>query len=51
VETLRQIGALDAPTARTLARYHRPKATDPRGNPVAEAVPQFELAPLGELLG
>lgn len=51
VETLRQIGVLDAPAARALARYHRPKGTDPRGNPIAEAVPQFELAPVGELLG
>ena len=51
VETLRQIGALDGPAARALGRYHRPRGTDPRGNLVAEAIPEFELAPVGELLG
>ena len=50
IETLRQVGALDAPAVRALARYHRPKALDPRGEPVGEAVAEFELAPVGELL-
>jgi L-asparaginase II len=51
VETLRQIGLLDQAALRALGRYHRPVARDPRGEPVAEAVPGFELVPVGELLG
>ncbi len=51
IETLRQIGILDGPAARALGRYHRPRGVDPRGNPVAEAVPEFELSPVSELLG
>ncbi len=50
VETLRQIGVLDAAALRALGRYHRPLALDPRGEPAAEAVASFELAPVGELL-
>jgi len=50
VETLRQVGALDASALRVLGRYHRPVAADPRGEPVGEAVAAFELAPVGELL-
>ena len=50
VETLRQIGVLDSAALRALARYHRPVALDPRGEPVGEAVAEFELAPLSELL-
>ena len=50
VETLRQIGALDPAALRALARYHRPVALDPRGERVGEAVADFELAPLNELL-
>jgi L-asparaginase II len=50
VETLRQVGVLDAAALRVLARYHRPKGLDPRGEPAAEAVADFELAPIGELL-
>jgi L-asparaginase II len=51
VETLRQVGVLDPTALRALSRYHRPVALDPRGEPVGEAVPRFELAPVGELLG
>ncbi len=51
VETLRQVGVLDPAALRALARYHRPVALDPRGERVGEAVAEFELAPLGELLG
>jgi L-asparaginase II len=51
VETLRQIGVLDAAALRAMARYHRPAVRDPRGQPVAEAIAEFELAPLDELLG
>ncbi|HEY1168248.1 MAG TPA: asparaginase [Candidatus Limnocylindrales bacterium] len=50
VETLRQVGALDASALRVLGRYHQPVAVDPRGEPVGEAVATFELAPVGELL-
>jgi L-asparaginase II len=51
VETLRQVGVLDQAALRALSRYHRPVARDPRGEQVGEAVPRFELAPVGELLG
>lgn len=51
VETLRQAGALDPAALRALGLYHRPPALDPRGVQVGEAVPAFELAPVGELLG
>ena len=50
VETLRQVGALDPAALRALGRYHRPVAVDPRGVPIGEAVAEFELAPVGELL-
>jgi len=32
-----------------LARYHRPVSLDPHGRAAAEAIPEFELAPVGEL--
>ena len=51
VETLRQAGVLDAAALRALGRYHRPVALDPRGEPAAAAVAEFDLAPLSELLG
>lgn len=51
VEALRQASVLEPAALRALARYHRPVAMDPRGEPVGEAVPDFELAPVGELLG
>ncbi len=50
VETLKQVGALDPAALRALARYHRPAALDPRGEEVGEAVAEFELTPVGELL-
>jgi len=50
VETLRQVGALDERAVGQLARYHRPPMFDPHGRLVAEAVPSFELAPVGELV-
>jgi len=49
VEALRQAGALDAPALRALARYHRPPTRDPHGRLTAEAVSEFELAPIAEL--
>ena len=51
VEALRQAGILDAAPLRQLARYHRPASLDPRGRVVAEAIAEFDLAPVGELIG
>jgi L-asparaginase II len=51
VEALRQAGVVDGQALRTLARYHRPVDTDPHGRMAGEAVPEFELAPVGELVG
>jgi L-asparaginase II len=51
VEALRQVGALDAAALRALARYHRPAFLDPHGRVGAESIPEFELAPVGELIG
>lgn len=50
VETLRQVGLLDPAALRALARYHRPVGLDPRGQPASEAVADFQLAPVSELL-
>ncbi|HEU5204722.1 MAG TPA: asparaginase [Candidatus Limnocylindrales bacterium] len=49
VEALRQAGALDEQALRFLGHYHRPQFRDPHGRLGAEAVPEFELAPIGEL--
>ncbi|OGO56253.1 MAG: hypothetical protein A2V85_09425 [Chloroflexi bacterium RBG_16_72_14] len=51
VEALRQAGVLEGQALRVLARYHRPQYLDPHGRTGAEAVPAFELAPVGELTG
>jgi L-asparaginase II len=51
VEALRQVGVLEGQALRSLARYHRPPSLDPHGRLAAEAVPAFELAPVGELTG
>jgi L-asparaginase II len=51
VEALRQVGALDGSSLRQLARYHRPVETDPHGRIAAESIVDFELAPVGELIG
>jgi L-asparaginase II len=50
VEVLAQAGVLDDQAIRMLARYHRPLELDPHGRLGAEAIPDFDLAPLGELL-
>jgi L-asparaginase II len=50
IEALRQAGALGGQALRVLGRYHRPVETDPHGRVSAEAIPSFELAPLGELI-
>ncbi len=51
IEALRQVGVLDAAALRQLGRYHRPPSVDSHGRVVAEAIPDFELVPLGELVG
>ena len=51
IEALRQVGVLDGQTLRVLARYHRPTILDPHGRVGAESVAEFELAPVGELIG
>jgi hypothetical protein len=51
VEALRQVGLLDEAAVRQLGRYHRMPSFDPRGNVAAEAIPEFELVPVGELVG
>jgi L-asparaginase II len=51
IEALRQAGVLEGGPLRELARYHRPVTLDPHGRIGAEAIPDFELAPVGELIG
>jgi L-asparaginase II len=51
VEALRQAGVLDGQALRVLARYHRPVILDPHGRIGAESVAEFDLAPVGELIG
>ena len=51
VEALRQAGVLDGQALRVLARYHRPTILDPHGRVGAEAIAEFQLAPVGELIG
>jgi len=51
VEALRQAGALDGQALRVLARYHKPTILDPHGRVGAEAIADFQLAPVGELIG
>ena len=41
---------LEGQAQRVLARYHRPVLLDPHGRQAAEAIPEFELAPVGELV-
>lgn len=51
VEALRQAGVLDAQALRVLARYHKPTILDPHGRVGAESIAEFQLAPVGELIG
>ncbi len=51
VEALRQSGVLEGASLRELARYHRPASLDPHGRVAAEAIAEFELAPVGERIG
>ncbi len=50
VEALRQAGVLEGQALRVLARYHRVASLDPHGRVAAEAIADFELAPVGELV-
>jgi L-asparaginase II len=50
LEALRQVGVLDDRTLQGLAAYHKPITADPHGRPAAQAIPDFELAPVGELI-
>ncbi len=50
VEALRQVGVIEGQAQRVLARYHRPVLLDPHGRQAAEAIAEFELAPVGELV-
>jgi L-asparaginase II len=51
VEAMRQAGVLDGGALRELARYHRPVILDPHGRIGAETIAEFDLAPVGELIG
>lgn len=51
IEALRQAGVLDGGPLRELARYHRPLTLDPHGRVGGEAIADFDLAPVGELIG
>jgi L-asparaginase II len=50
VEALHQVGLLDPQALRGLARFHRPATRDPHGRIVSNAVPGFDLVPVGELV-
>lgn len=51
VEALRLAGILDGAPLRELARYHRPMTMDPHRRHASEMIAEFELAPVGELIG
>ncbi len=51
IEALRQAAVLADGPLRELGRYHRPMLLDPHGRIVAEAIAEFDLAPVGELIG
>lgn len=50
VEALRQLGALDERQLRPFSGQHRPTTRSPRGDVIAETVPEFGLAPISELV-
>jgi L-asparaginase II len=50
IDALRQAGVLDGSPLRQLARYHRPTELDSHGRVAGEAIADFELAPVGELI-
>jgi L-asparaginase II len=49
IESLAQLGAIDADGLERLTELHRPPSHDPRGIEIAVATPVFRLAPLSEL--
>jgi len=51
IEAVRQAAVLDDGPLRELGRYHRPVLLDPHGRIGAEAIAEFDLAPVGELIG
>jgi L-asparaginase II len=51
VEALRLAGVLEGQALRVVGRYHRPVVLDPQGRIAAETVAEFDLAPVGELIG
>lgn len=51
VEALSQLGALGERELRDLQPFHHAVGRSPRGEPIVETVPRFELAPMSELLG
>ena len=50
MEALWQLGVVDERTLRQLGSYHRPQSRDPQGRVNGEAVPDFQLAPILELV-
>lgn len=50
VEALAQIAVLNEKVVRELSGYHHPPARDPRGAVSGEAIPDFRLAPISELV-
>lgn len=51
VEALHLAGVLEGQALRVVGRYHRPVELDPHGRIAAETVAEFDLAPVGELIG
>lgn len=51
VEALRLAGIVGGQSLRALGRYHRPVQLDPHGKIAAETIPEFDLVPVGELIG
>ncbi|MFZ5852917.1 MAG: asparaginase [Chloroflexota bacterium] len=51
IEALVQAGVLEGQPLRALGRYHRPPSFDSHGRLAAESIADFELAPVGELIG
>jgi len=51
IEALRQARILGGQSLRALVRYHRPVQLDSHGRIAAETIPEFDLVPVGELIG
>jgi L-asparaginase II len=50
IEALAQLGVLDDRALRALANAHQPVSRSPSGEVIAQTIPDFELAPITELL-